>query len=419
MLRTLVIATLLASAASARADDCDATDPAGGTWSTAIAATFEACEADPQCAKTGRAPDHLPELGRHGGFVELDADAAATSQARTAARATDAAAGGEVAAHFTGGWHAGPQVCVRTDVVAGTESHGDTAVQVALPIGFSGVSFGGEQRWQLRPALDASRVWLRRAYTVDEVHVGGAMILWASGSGASDVFPLRETAEIHEQDSRRAVFETWQLGAYEHTDADGRVEVLPWTHEAMYPDGPGTDAAPKPASSWLDRLDLVDITHRFGDTTVELAGGWLWSSQPLSCRACAPIAVTAAVTGPAGRATWSVRAERSAQLAMDDTVTVEDRLSAGVAYPLGGVDLRASAFAALTRTTDAPAPVVTGGGALGLDVDLPAQVQLAVDAAVARSYYGRLDADPSPAPELAALGTVKLERHFIVLPPRG
>jgi hypothetical protein len=420
MLRLLALAAVLAAAVPAHADDCDPTDPAGGTWTSYIAAGIAACEADPACATSGRMPSNVPPRGAHGRFATLDATLAATSEARAASHAADATAGGELVAHGAAGWRGGLQLCARTDLVAGRESRGDTAVQVAFPMMFSGISIGGEQEWQLRPALDAPRVWLRRAYTVDEVHAGVAMILWArAGGGTATVFPMRMTDESHEQDGYRAVFETWRLGAYEQTGPSGTLEVLPWTHEAMYPRGVGTDAAPAEPSSWLDRVDLFDVVHQSGDVTFELALGGVWASSQLKCRACAPVVATAAVSWRAAGATWSARAERSAQLAMDDTVTVEDRVTGGVVLPEQGFALRATAFAALTRTTDAPALQLTGGGAVGVDVVLPEKVQLAVDASLARSYYGRLDGAPAPAPELAGLGTVKLERTFVVLPPRG
>ena len=154
-----------------------------------------------------------------------------------------------------------------------------------------------------------------------------------------------------------------------------------------------------------------DVVHQSGDVTFELALGGVWASSQLKCRACAPVVATAAMSWRAAGATWSARAERSAQLAMDDTVTVEDRLTAGVVLPEQGYALRASAFAALTRTTGAPALQLTGGGAVGVDVALPEKVQLAVDASLARSYYGRLDGDPAPAPEARRPGHGEARAH--------
>jgi hypothetical protein len=77
---------------------------------------------------------------------------------------------------------------------------------------------------------------------------------------------------------------------------------------------------------------------------------------------------------------------------------------------------RAGAFAALTHTSAEPRPQLTGGGSAGLDVALPEQVKLALDVEVARSYYARLDGDPTPTPQLAGLGTIQLTRHFNVNP---
>jgi len=98
---------------------------------------------------------------------------------------------------------------------------------------------------------------------------------------------------------------------------------------------------------------------------------------------------------------------------------VEDRLSANVVRAWSHHALRASAFAASTRTTAAPHAQLTGGSAVGLDLALPEKLTLAVDVEVARSYYARLDGAAAGTPELAGQGTVKLERAFTVLPPRG
>jgi hypothetical protein len=160
-----------------------------------------------------------------------------------------------------------------------------------------------------------------------------------------------------------------------------------------------------PATSWLAEIEALELTHRFGDTTVELSGGYLTASVPLHTT---PIAAAAAVAwGP-----WSLRAERTAHLAMDEVITIEDRLSAGYHEGMW----RAGAFAAATRTTADTNPQLTGGGSAGLDLSLPEKLQLALDVEVARSYYARLDSDPEPRPELAGTGSVRLTRHFTVNP---
>ena len=107
-----------------------------------------------------------------------------------------------------------------------------------------------------------------------------------------------------------------------------------------------------------------------------------------------------------------ILAERTAHLAMDEVITIEDRLSAGFHDGMW----RAGAFAARTRTTANTTSELTGGGSAGLDLSLPEKLQLALDVEVARSYYARLDADPEPRPELAGTGTVRLTRHFTVNP---
>jgi hypothetical protein len=182
------------------------------------------------------------------------------------------------------------------------------------------------------------------------------------------------------------------------------LEVLPITIATMYPHGPGTDAAPLPISSELTRVDAVDLSSRHGDLTYDVAVGALFASHPIHLPVAGSLGIA---VGP-----WSARVERSAYLAMDNSLTIEDRISG--AYRDGR--WRAGAFAALTHASDEPRAQVTGGGSAGLDVALPEEVKLAVDVEVARSYYARLDGDPRPTPELAELGTVRLERHFTVNP---
>jgi hypothetical protein len=107
-----------------------------------------------------------------------------------------------------------------------------------------------------------------------------------------------------------------------------------------------------------------------------------------------------------------MRVERAAYLAMDDTITIENRVTAGYHDGMW----RAGAFAALTHTSTDPKPQVTGGGSAGVDVALPEELKLALDIEVARSYYARLDGDPGPTPQLAGIGTVQLTRKFNVNP---
>ena len=64
MLRLLALAAVLAAAVPAHADDCDPTDPAGGTWTSYLAAGIAACEAD--SGVHGHRPDarECPEARR-------------------------------------------------------------------------------------------------------------------------------------------------------------------------------------------------------------------------------------------------------------------------------------------------------------------------------------------------------------------
>jgi hypothetical protein len=121
-----------------------------------------------------------------------------------------------------------------------------------------------------------------------------------------------------------------------------------------------------------------------------------------------------------GRDRWQVRADRTAFLAIDDVVTIEDRLTAGYQRPRGRHTLRATGFAAATRTSPlAPtieppsgAVTATGGVALALDLALPQGVTMTTELEVARSFYARLDGSVTPIAEPAARLGVVLARRF-------
>lgn len=401
-MRTLVVAGLLASAAPALADDCDFTDASGGTGATALAQEMTAAIAASDCTGNG-CPPAPPPRTLHGTFAGGEATLGTLGEARSDGEALSA---GELAASGQAGWRAGLHACGRTDIVAGTTSRGDSAVRVAFPWPFfEALSLGGEQKWQLRPRLDDDRLYLRRLYSSTELQIGVGAVTWAHpGGGTATVFPARMTILSRDQDTSGAVYRTWHLALYESTHADHRIELAPVTMESMYPHGIGTDQDPTPASSWIDRVDAIDLQHRVGGVSFELTAGYLFADRPLAM----PFAGSAAVAwGP-----WSLRGERTAHLAMDESITVDNRLAAGYRDGMW----RAGAFIALTHTSAAPTPQVTGGGSAGVDVALPEKVKLALDVEVARSYYARLDGDPTPTPELASVGTVKLERHFNVNP---
>ena len=384
VLRALALASLLV-ATTARADDCDFTDAAGGSW---ISVPLEHSYSTP-----------LPR----GRFLQGEAAVGTLAEGRTSG---DSNAAGELAAKGQAGWHRGLQVCGSTHLVEGREKRGDSSFHVVFPHMMMAVSLGGEQQWQLRPALDASRIYLRRLYSATTMQVGTALAVWRSpDAGTAAVLPFRFDLRTQDQDTTGAVFRTWRVAAYESTHSDRRTEIVPISIEAMYPDGIGTDQAPLPPSSYLTRVDLATIQRRYGAVSLELSGGALFSSVDL------PGVPVAAEVGIGWRS-FSLRAGHTAHLAMDDVVTVEDRLAAGFHDGMW----RAAAFIAATRTSADAKPALTGGGSAGMDLSLPEKVKLAVDVEVARSYYARLDGDPSPTPELAGIGTVRLERHFNVNP---
>jgi hypothetical protein len=395
--RLLALALVLASPL-AQADDCDLLDPAPGTGATQIAQTFDACVADPVNCKPAVAP---PSRERHGFLAGGDATLGTLNQAQSDGEVLSA---GELAAKGRVGWRSGPQACGSTDLIAGTQTRGDTAFHVVFPWPFFETGMlGFEQQWQLRPRLDASRIYLRRLYSSTQVQAGIAPVAWAHADGGNAaVLAFRVNDMQRDQDRTGATLETVRLSAYESNHPTSHLEVLPVTWTTMYPHGIGPTGGE--ASSEMARVDAVALTHRGGAVTIDAAGGGLFASRPIAV----PLAGLLGVAwGP-----WSARVERDAFLAMDDSITIEDRITAGYHDGMW----RAGAFAALTHTSADAKPQVTGGGSAGVDVDLPEELKLAVDVEVARSYYARLDGDPSPTPQLAGLGTVKLERHFNVNP---
>jgi hypothetical protein len=340
------------------------------------------------------------------------------SDARGAKDDSVATTGGELTARGQAGWHSGFQLCGHTDTVAGTYPHATNGFGIVFPHGFMAVALAGEQEWQLRPRLDAQRVWLRRIYTSNTANVGTALVLWSiDPQTTAAVGPFRFDLRSTSQDNFRSVYRTFHFAAFELHKPDRSVSVIPVDIEAEYPDGIGTDQNPTPPSSYLARLGTVDLDWPIGDD-VRLSGALagVFSSDPLTCATCLPVTGKLMASWSDGAGTWTAGAERSMHLAMDDTITIEDRASAAYARPMEHVTARAAAFAALTRTTADTRSVPTGGVSAGLDVRLPERVALSLDGELARSYYARLDGDPTPRPELAGVGTVRLHRDFVFNP---
>jgi len=397
--RTWILLSL-AIAAPAHADDCDLLDPATGTGATQIAKAMDNALVN-GCAG-GVCPMDLPSPREHHGFFVGGAATAGTiGQARSDG---EALSGGTLVADGRLGWRSGIQACGSTNVIAGTESRGDTQFHIVFPWPFfETAELGFEQQWQLRPRLDDSRIYLRRLYSSTEFQGGIAPVAWAHKDGGNAaVLAFRFDNMTRDQDRSGAILETMRLAAYESTRPNSHIEIVPVTWSTMYPHGV-TDTGGV-ASSELTRLDAADVTFRRGAITYDAALGALFATQHLSV----PVAGALGIAwGP-----WSARASRSAFLAMDDSITIENRATA--AYNDGR--WRAGAFASLTHTSEQPHAQLTGGGSAGVDVALPEQVKLALDVEVARSYYARLDADPLPRPEFASVGTVQLSRTFTVNP---
>jgi hypothetical protein len=394
--RALALAIVFASPL-AHADDCDLLDPAPGTGATQLAESFDRCLGDPDCVRVIPPPPRE----RHGFIAGGQATFGTLNQAHSDG---DTLAAGELSASGRAGWRSGVQACGSTDVIAGTETRGDTAFHVVFPWPFFETGMiGVEQQWQLRPRLDSSRIYLRRLYSATQAEAGMAPVAWAHpDGGAAAILPVRVTSMRRDQDRSDATLETIHFSLYESRHPDRHTELLPITLTTMYPHGVGEIGGI--ASSELANIGAIALTRSHGDLTYELAIGGLGASRPIK----APVAGKLGITyGP-----WSASVERAAYLAMDDTITIENRIAAGVHEGMW----RAAAFAALTHTSTEPRSQLTGGGSAGMDVSLPEKLQLALDVEVARSYYARLDADPEPRPELAGTGTVRLTRHFTVNP---
>jgi hypothetical protein len=91
----------------------------------------------------------------------------------------------------------------------------------------------------------------------------------------------------------------------------------------------------------------------------------------------------------------------------------EDRIATWLALHRGATTITLRSFAArteVTSTTGHTDRAITGGGQTQLDRDVRG-THVTASAEVARSFYARLDADPSPHPDLAGRLLVTLSRH--------
>lgn len=433
---TASVAAAGALAAPARADDLDcpmdATVAAGGTWSTRIAEVVDACADDPACT-AGQVDADSPQLlwppatrSPRGRFAIGDATLGARARGLYAGGPAEGEAHALLVAGGRAGWHRGLQVCGKTAIDAGPHTSGRTGLGLAFPHAFWSVSIGFEQDWQVQPALSAPRQWLRRAYTQNRAAFSFQVATWRGKDGAvSSVLPMRMGATW--QDQRDAVgaeprmLENLSGAAFERLDERGTLRVLPWSSDAVYemidmPGPPDPSAPPPPATSWLGTLGVLAIDRTLADgVRLELDGGYVWSSERLRCRGCAPFAGVLGLTVPRGDDRWSVRATRAAYLAFDDVVTIEDRLTAGWTRSGRRHALRATAFAAATRTSAAGPDLdveVTGGGAVAVDLGLPQGLTMTTELEVARSFYAHLDGTLAPQAEPAARLGLVVSRHF-------
>jgi hypothetical protein len=415
-MRTVLAAILLLSA-RAYADDCDLTDAAGGTASTALAEDMDRAAGQVHTGPPGETPVTIavPPRAEHGFYVGLDGTGGAVSRISN----DDAAAGGHLAANAQAGWLAGLHACNKTDVIAGNESAVVNRFAVAWPWFFMAGALATEQDWHVRPKLDSGRLWLRRPYVQNSFTASMAVAEWRrADGGTSAVMPVRYTTSEASQDRFRAVYGAWRMSMYESHSGDTQFEILPIELDGKYPAGLGTDQNPNPASTALDTIEAADVTTRIAGVKWHAAfgGAWAYGSTEHICGGCVPVVGELSAAWPVAGGTLEVGAARSAHLAMDDVITVEDRVGADFKRDSQHHAIRAAAFTALTRTSAHGKPQLTGGSSVGLDVKLPAKIVAAFDVAVARSYYGRLDGDVTPTPQLAGLGTMSLERRFNFIP---
>jgi len=417
----MFVAVLLIST-NARADDCDITDAAGGTMTTWVAEQLDRCMADPDCATMHTAPPGetavaiaTPPRAEHGFYLGLDGAGGLVGRLSNG----DAASGGHVLANAHVGWRSGIHVCNTTDVVAGNESTAVERFAVVWPFFFMAGGLATETDWQVRPKLEAGRLWLRRPYVMNAVTASMAAAEWRRSDGSTAaVLPVRYTTRVASQDQFRSVYGDWRMAFFESNSADTHVEIVPMDFEASYPNGLGTANAPNPASTTLVTLEAAEVTTTIAGVRwgAALGGAFVDGSITHICGGCTPFVGKASAAVPFAGGTLAMAAERSAHLAMDEVVTVEDRVSADFRRDSQHHAIRAAAFAALTRTSANDKPELTGGSSIGLDLKLPEKIVAAFDLAVARSYYGRLDGDVTPTPQLAGLGTMSLERRFNFTP---
>jgi hypothetical protein len=414
--------TLIAAPARAEEPPCplDMFDAAGGTFSTMIAESMADCLGDPACAGGAGVARPPPPSGRF-------ADVAATIGVQSDTRASDGASRtGDAwlvgSGAVNAGWRRGPKACASGRAALGTESHVESNVGVAFPWTFVAVMIGGGQRWQVRPALSSPRVWLRRTFVENHVHAQMAFGVWRHASGGvSAIVPARiETSYRRQLDGtpEPGVSQRIALSMYEHAGSVTRVEVLRFAIESYYPDGIPPETVPDDMSRrppiGIMRFDPLVLATRSGDHELELDAGIVSSDEPLDCRGCAPVVGTLAAGVRRGDDAWHARYDRDAHLAFDARVVVEDRLAVRYRHALGRHAVRLDGFAALTRTTAMTErdPVATGGVVAGVEAALAHGLALAVDVEAGRSYYARLDGDPTPVAEPVARLGVALSRSF-------
>ncbi|CAN5404118.1 hypothetical protein BH11MYX1_BH11MYX1_11890 [soil metagenome] len=414
-MRAVVVVGICLLGPAARAEECAFTDAGGAT----LVDRLQVLDPTALPAPASAAP--------RGFFTAGSGAVGALTELRTANQgASEATVGGHLLADGRLGWHRGFQLCGHADVVAGTESRSTTSFGFEFPWIFGAVSMQVDQEIQARPRLDAGRLWLRRPYAMNAVHVGTAVAMWR-GDGPDptvhSVFALRYTTTQQSQDRFKSVLSDVAFAMYEAIDTRTRLDVFLTELESFYPHGIDANGTGL-VSTELVRFDPLDVSHVFRDHTITAAFGFVGASgaseaAPALCGGgCLPIVGSVHVAWPALGGTLGLGVERSAHVAMDDVITVEDRTSADYRRESPHHTLRASAFAALTRTSATLTAIPTGGASVGIDLPLPEKLALAIDLAGARSYYGRLDSALAPSPELAGSATVRLERRFNVNPPR-
>jgi hypothetical protein len=291
-------------------------------------------------------------------------------------------------------------------------------------LGAPGFAISHHLEYDVKPALSARRLWLRRRFTGQRISVEG------SAFEAHDVrlpygaaiFPYRVDVDLGAQEGEQRVlwsFETEGLritppraivmGDIYAPDAIIRIPADDLALLGLFVRGTDTELA----QIIVGGLDLGRIAG------LSLGRGWTLDAKLGfafgSVSPHASMVATVDVTTPRGfvaatlsteHVQWTGRFEHDAQPTFDAAIAVEERATSTAVMKrwLPGVEL--AGFFAYTRLYEVSGTTGdwTGGASVKRAWQLGDHLTFAVSGEVARSYYARLDAatDARPVPETAA-----------------